>query len=377
MGEDDAAARSVARSAVVPGRARCPVDASVTFDAYPRTVTARGTDWTLGVLTALLVLTGVGSWLWAGPWIVVVHDAGGLAMTVVVVVKLRRVAGRIARGAWDRRTMIGVYALGLVWLTLGTGIVWSSERVAMAGFTLLAWHTAAGAMLAIAVLVHLVLRAKRPRRRDVTDRRQVLVLGATAAAGVTAWWLQDPVTRALGLNGSRRRFTGSYERGSLTGRFPVTSWVADDPDPLDSSHWRLRIGGEVQRRRTLTLPQLAAAGDELTALLDCTGGFHTTQRWGGARLDRVLAAARPTAAASHVRVVSVTGYRWWFALEDASGLLLATHVAGQPLTHGHGAPLRLVAPGRRGYQWVKWVVRIDLLDGPDLGAPASTLLSSV
>jgi DMSO/TMAO reductase YedYZ molybdopterin-dependent catalytic subunit len=42
----------------------------------------------------------------------------------------------------------------------------------------------------------------------------------------------------------------------------------------------------------------------------------------------------------------------------------------------HGAPARLVAPGRRGFEWVKWVVRVELHDGPDPGAPASTVWSS-
>ena len=37
---------------------------------------------------------------------------------------------------------------------------------------------------------------------------------------------------------------------------------------------------------------------------------------------------------------------------------------------------RLVAPGRRGFQWVKWVVRIELTDAPDTGAAASTVWSS-
>ncbi|MBA3944734.1 MAG: molybdopterin-dependent oxidoreductase [Herpetosiphonaceae bacterium] len=41
-----------------------------------------------------------------------------------------------------------------------------------------------------------------------------------------------------------------------------------------------------------------------------------------------------------------------------------------------GAPVRLVAPGYRGFQWIKWVVQIDLHTGPDYGAPASTVWSS-
>jgi hypothetical protein len=31
---------------------------------------------------------------------------------------------------------------------------------------------------------------------------------------------------------------------------------------------------------------------------------------------------------------------------------------------GHGAPVRLLAPGRRGPWWVKWVRSVDLVDRP-------------
>jgi DMSO/TMAO reductase YedYZ molybdopterin-dependent catalytic subunit len=75
-------------------------------------------------------------------------------------------------------------------------------------------------------------------------------------------------------------------------------------------------------------------------------------------------------------VISRTGYRWSFGLGDADALLLATHVGGEPLAHGHGAPCRLVAPGRRGFEWVKWVERIEVHDDLDPGAVASTLWSS-
>ena len=185
--------------------------------------------------------------------------------------------------------------------------------------------------------------------------------------------VQRPLQRALGLPGGERRFTGSYDAGSFTGNdFPSTSWVSDHPRPRSGS---LAVAGRVRRELTLRAEELAR-GDELTATLDCTGGFSSTQRWRGVRLGRLLDEAGVRAGARHVRVISRTGYRWSFGLDDARGLLLATHVGDEPLSHGHGAPCRLVAPGRRGFQWVKWVERIEVHEDPDPGAPASTVLSS-
>jgi DMSO/TMAO reductase YedYZ molybdopterin-dependent catalytic subunit len=228
------------------------------------------------------------------------------------------------------------------------------------GYNPLNVHSVVGAFLAAAVLTHAIGRAKRPRRGDLT-RRQVLASAGVGLGALALWQLQ----RTPGLASAKRRFTGSYEVASFEGNaFPSTSWVADDPKPL--AGLPLTFG---ERRLTAAVLD---AGDELTATLDCTGGFYSTQVWRGIRLDRLLGDAPGT----HVRVISHTGYRWSFDRADAPRLLLATHVGGEPLSHGHGAPVRLVAPGERGFIWVKWVTRVELHDEPDPGAFASTLWSS-
>jgi DMSO/TMAO reductase YedYZ molybdopterin-dependent catalytic subunit len=345
-------------------------------------VTPRGTDWSLAVLVALLAATGAGT-LFAGghgdAWVFAVHGTAGLALAVLLAWKFRRVWRRLADPRrWDRRTKFGALAALLVVTTLGSGIVWSSGGdFALGGFRLLAWHDALGALLAVLVLAHAAIRAKRPRARDLTGRRQFLQAGAVAVGAVAAWQLQRPVSAFFGLRGAKRRFTGSYERASFQGNdFPSTSWVSDNPRPLDAGRYALVVGGEVERPLELGLDQLDA-GDELVATLDCTGGFYSTQRWRGVALGGLADRAGAREGARHVRVVSRTGYRWSFDLADARDFLLATSVGGEPLSHDHGAPLRLVAPGRRGYQWVKWVERVELHSEADPGAPASTIWSSL
>ncbi|WP_407647156.1 molybdopterin-dependent oxidoreductase [Goekera deserti] len=44
--------------------------------------------------------------------------------------------------------------------------------------------------------------------------------------------------------------------------------------------------------------------------------------------------------------------------------MLATDAGDAPLAARHGAPVRLVAPGRRGFWWVKWVTSVELSDRP-------------
>ena len=63
----------------------------------------------------------------------------------------------------------------------------------------------------------------------------------------------------------------------------------------------------------------------------------------------------PGLDAPTLEVTSLTGYSRLFPARDAENLFLAVGYDGEPLRRGHGAPVRLVAPGRRGFWWVKWV----------------------
>ncbi|HEX5618942.1 MAG TPA: molybdopterin-dependent oxidoreductase [Solirubrobacteraceae bacterium] len=344
-------------------------------------MTPRGTDWGLALLVALGLASGLATWFAGSPgaaWVFSAHALAGLSLTALLIFKLRRVLpGVRTRARRDRRTLRGVLALGLVVLVLVSGLVWASAgRVAVGGFTVLFWHGTLGAVLAVVVLTHARVRAKRVRSRDILDRHQFLTAAAVGTGAVVAWQVQRPLQRTLGLPGASRRFTGSYDAGSFTGNdFPSTSWVADAPRPLSADH-RLTVTGRVHHPLALTVADLDRA-DTLTATLDCTGGFYSTQHWHGTLLSRLLGEAGVEPDAHHVRIISRTGYRWSFNLTAADHLLLATHVGDEPLTHGHGAPCRLVAPGRRGFQWVKWIDRIEVHENPDPGAVASTVWSSL
>ncbi|TML99931.1 MAG: molybdopterin-binding oxidoreductase [Actinobacteria bacterium] len=343
---------------------------------------ARVTDWGLAVLIAALVASG-GLTLFAGStgdtWVFAAHDVLGIGILLLLGVKLRRVGARVfAPARWDRRTIYGVVGTALAVAALVSGLLWANGVTPdVAGYSLLSVHDALGVALLLGVAAHMVARAKPLRRRDLAHRRQFLAMGAMTGVSLVAWRTQRPLQVLLGLPGAKRRFTGSYEAASFGGNaFPTTSWVADSPRPVDLAAYRLRIEGLVGRRLAIALADLPLV-DELVATLDCTGGFYSTQRWRGVRLSRILEPARPKQAAGHVSVASVTGYRWSFAMNVARELLLATRVGDEALSQEHGAPVRLVVPWARGFQWVKWVQRIDLLDHPDYGAPASTVWSSL
>ena len=89
--------------------------------------------------------------------------------------------------------------------------------------------------------------------------------------------------------------------------------------------------------------------------LDCTSGWALRTAWRGTPLRAVLDAAGADPSAPFVRIRSITGWSVNLERGELDDALLATHVAGRPLPADNGAPVRLVAPGRRGLDWIKWL----------------------
>jgi hypothetical protein len=168
------------------------------------------------------------------------------------------------------------------------------------------------------------------------------------------------ITNRLSLPGADRRGTGSYEVASFDpGGMPVTQWLNDSvPAPVLSPS--LDVLTPVGARRW-SLDELARFDDDVRAVLDCTGGWYSTQEWRGVLLSRLLPRIVETRS---IVVRSATSYTRRFPASDADHLLLALQVGGEPLSIGHGGPMRIVAPGRRGFWWVKWVTSVEAASTP-------------
>ena len=297
-----------------------------------------------------------------------VHRISGFGLVALLVWKGRNILRSLMnRRNWRRRPGIvlgSIATLTLLIPALGLGLIWSlSGYFTLQGFSGVSWHIYLSLLLAPFVLVHALNHSWTLRTRFWLERRSFLRLAGLSVAGLALWRTGEIAAAVLNLPGNDRRFTGSYERGSFAGNsFPTTSWLNDDPDPIVKDGWRLKVSGLVSRDLDLSLDDLAGNGAGVTAVLDCTGGWFSTQEWKGAPLRDVLQAAEVEPGAGSITVRSVTGYQRRFSLAEADGYLLATHVGGDPISHGHGAPLRLVAPGKRGFEWVKWVVAIHVND---------------
>jgi len=322
----------------------------------------RTTNLTLFLVILLAFATGVGAVAAGSPsgrWVAVSHGIVGLAVVLLVPWKGRVVRRGLRRARPSR--WLSLLLMVLTVTTLLAGIAHGTGVVRSAGAVTVLWlHVAAALALAPLVLWHAVARPARPRRGDLS-RRTVLRLGLLGAAAITLYVTTTAAVAATGLPGARRRFTGSYDTGSFDpAAMPNTIWLDDTAPAVDPDRWRLDVVTDAGGR-SLTMADLAASRVPLRATLDCTSGWYAEQDWAGVPVSTLLPAVGD---ARSLLVHSATGYQVRFPIGDLDRLLLATHVGGEPLSRGHGYPLRLVAPDRRGFWWVKWVDRIELQDVP-------------
>jgi Oxidoreductase molybdopterin binding domain len=322
----------------------------------------RRTNLALLVALAIAFATGTGAVAAGTPsgrWVVLTHGGAGFAVALLSPWKsriIRRGLKRARRGRW---ASLGLAAL--VSVALFTGIGYASGLVLSIGGVPGMWLHIAAALGTLPIIIwHIASRPARPRPTDFS-RRALLRTGAVGATAAGIYVATNTAVRVTGLPGAKRRFTGSHEMGSFDpDSMPNTIWLNDRRPEVDPEAWRLQLV-DSDGAYEISLDELVAGQTQMRATLDCTSGWYATQEWAGVPVTQLI---RNVGEARSLRVTSLTGYWVRFPVKDLDHLMLATAVGGAPLSAGHGFPVRLVAPGRRGFWWVKWVDRIELQDAP-------------
>jgi hypothetical protein len=315
---------------------------------------------TLDRILALLVVAMAGTGLLAlkagrpdGAWVFTVHGLVGGALFAATILKARRSVQPAMRAG--RVAVVGlalVVAAAIAGALVG-GFVWvaSGRLLTVGSWTVLTLHAWFGLAVVPLVVLHLLprrWRALRPTTRAGVSRRTVLVGGGFALAGLAGFGMTTVLDRLLG---GVRRSTGSRWLASRSVP-PATTFYGEGPPTIDVDSWHLTLDG-----RTMALDELRALGEvDMTAVLDCTSGWAVETTWRGVPLTSVV----DIPDRGSIRVRSVTGWSTVLTPGEARQALLATSVAGATLPPGNGAPCRLVVPGRRGLDWVKWVDEVSL-----------------
>jgi DMSO/TMAO reductase YedYZ molybdopterin-dependent catalytic subunit len=149
-------------------------------------------------------------------------------------------------------------------------------------------------------------------------------------------------------------------------RIPQESW-ADD--------WALTLVDLDGNEAVFTLAQLQAlGGQEFEQTLECIGNSWDGSAmgnavWTGIRLVELLEHAG-LQVDDQVRQIALEcgdEYHTTLPIGDLEDLRLVWEMNGEPLPIDHGAPLRMLTPGRYGMKNPKWLVRIAFVEQGEPG----------
>jgi DMSO/TMAO reductase YedYZ molybdopterin-dependent catalytic subunit len=132
----------------------------------------------------------------------------------------------------------------------------------------------------------------------------------------------------------------------------------------DLEKWRLEIRGQVKNPLRLTYKQIRALNAvERNVLIICPGFFANYGTWKGVSIAELLKMAKVKEGVTQVTVKGPEGKYGMvkdFKIDDvlSDRVFLAYEVNGKPLPVRHGYPLRVVAEGYYGSNWVKFVYSV-------------------
>lgn len=180
------------------------------------------------------------------------------------------------------------------------------------------------------------------------NRRRFLAAAAVSAAGLRA----DDAKRKLLLP--------SDEADEFGFRLMWYNPVA----AIDQSAWQLKVHGLVDKPQSLSLGQLRKLPQETqNTRMKCVQCWSSRTAWGGFRFGHLLEAVKPLKTAKAVRIDCADKWYEYFTIEDLlkPRVLMTLDMAGKPLADRHGAPLRLIDPGRYGYKSAKLITSIEFV----------------
>jgi len=184
---------------------------------------------------------------------------------------------------------------------------------------------------------------------------QSLVLASMVVAGVV---LASSVLVGCGTNFDR------FDNSTL----PVTPveelHITGAAPEVNIEDYRLVVDGLVETPLSLTYEVILDYPTVTeVVLLVCPGFFTDNAEWTGVPVTTLLSEAGIRPEASEVTFHALgSEYKVVLPLDvvQQDGVFLAHTVNGQVLPAKHGYPMRLVVRGNYGYDWLKWLNRIEI-----------------
>ncbi len=164
-------------------------------------------------------------------------------------------------------------------------------------------------------------------------------------------------------------FEGMPQPVTPLGSHYVVDKTIDDPE-VDDGDWSLSVGGAADESYDLSFgdlldhPESTSQVVTMVCISNQVGDdLISTGRWRGVPLRTLVERAAPESGVVDIVTKSADGYTEavpWEYVRDHPEVLVAYGLNGRTLATEHGAPARLLVPGRYGMRSTKWLTDIEL-----------------
>ncbi len=150
---------------------------------------------------------------------------------------------------------------------------------------------------------------------------------------------------------------------------PVRS-ISTEPE-INTDTFHLTVTGLVDSPLTMTWEEILSFPQTYTdtILMYCVEGWEVWGNWKGVKIADLLEKASLRPEADHIKFTCADGYTTSLPLSYLLryNIILAHEVNGNPLSISDGFPLRVIAFGKFGYKWAKWITSLEVTDESEFG----------
>jgi len=138
------------------------------------------------------------------------------------------------------------------------------------------------------------------------------------------------------------------------------------PQYIDKVDYTLKIRGLFENPRTYGYDDVVNQNEyhKKVVTLNCVEGWSVTILWEGVLVRELIEQAKPLSKAKVVIFRAHDGYSTSFPISYImdNDIMMAHKMNDVALPPERGFPFELVAEGKWGYKWIKWITEIELSD---------------
>ncbi|MGD0329579.1 MAG: molybdopterin-dependent oxidoreductase [Nitrososphaeria archaeon] len=154
------------------------------------------------------------------------------------------------------------------------------------------------------------------------------------------------------------------------------SSISDEPEVsikgtqyINQSTYRLVVTGLVDKNLTLTYDEVISryTAYEKVVTLNCVEGWSVTMLWQGFLIKDLLADAGVKSNATIVIFYGYDNYSDSLPIDyiNSNNIMIAYKMNNVTISPENGWPFQVVAEGKWGYKWVKWITKIEVSNNTD------------